>query len=136
MCGVGLALGALTMAQVGGRFHRRVLATTGLATIACSLVLLGQLRGSLFLTLGLCALLGMGSALLAIPAQTIIQEDTPEALRGKVFGLQNNLINIALSLPLVLSGTLVSRYGLLPVLWGLAAIAALAALIERPWRRC
>jgi hypothetical protein len=51
-----------------------------------------------------------------------------------VFGLQNNLINIALSLPLVLAGTVVSRYGLLPVLWGLAAIAALAALSERPWR--
>jgi len=28
----------------------------------------------------------------------------------------------------------VSRYGLLPVLWGLAAIAAIAALSERPWR--
>jgi predicted MFS family arabinose efflux permease len=73
---------------------------------------------------------------LAIPAQTTIQEDTPESLRGKVFGLQNNLINIALSLPLVLAGTVVSWYGLLPVLWVLAAIALVAALVERPWRRC
>jgi predicted MFS family arabinose efflux permease len=73
---------------------------------------------------------------LAIPAQTTIQEDTPESLRGKVFGLQNNLINIALSLPLVLAGTVVSWYGLLPVLWVLAAIALVAALFERPWRRC
>jgi hypothetical protein len=30
----------------------------------------------------------------------------------------------------------VSRYGLVPVLWGLAAIVLLAALIEQPWRRC
>ncbi|MFY8148309.1 MAG: MFS transporter, partial [Prochlorococcaceae cyanobacterium] len=66
--------------------------------------------------------------------QTTIQEDTPEAMRGKVFGLQNNLINIALSLPLVLAGTVVSRYGLLPVLWGLAAVALLAAVVEQPWR--
>ena len=66
--------------------------------------------------------------------QTTIQEDTPENQRGRVFGLQNNLINIALSLPLVLAGTVVSRYGLLPVLWGLAAIAAIAGLSERPWR--
>jgi hypothetical protein len=29
----------------------------------------------------------------------------------------------------------VSRYGLLPVLWVLAAVALLAALIERPWQR-
>jgi predicted MFS family arabinose efflux permease len=78
----------------------------------------------------------VGAALLAIPAQTTIQEDTPEDLRGKVFGLQNNLINIALSLPLVLAGAVVSRWGLLPVLYTLAAIALAAALAERPWRRC
>ena len=136
MSGVGLAIGALAVAQLGERFHRRLLATTGLGTIAWCLVLLGQLRGNLPFTLLLCTLLGVGAALLAIPAQTTIQEDTPEDQRGKVFGLQNNLINIALSLPLVLAGTVVSRWGLLPVLWGLAAIAVLAALIERPWRRC
>ncbi len=136
MSGVGLAIGALAVAQIGERFHRRLLATTGLGTIAWCLVLLGQLRGNLPITLLLCTLLGVGAALLAIPAQTTIQEDTPEEQRGKVFGLQNNLINIALSLPLVLAGAVVSRWGLLPVLWGLAAIAVLAALIERPWRRC
>jgi MFS family permease len=134
MSGIGLALGALTMAQLGEHFSRKLLATTGLGTIAFSLVLLGQLRGNLVLTLLLCILLGLGAALLAIPAQTTIQVDTPEEQRGKVFGLQNNLINIALSLPLALAGTVVSRYGLLPVLWGLAAIALIAALSEQPWR--
>lgn len=135
LCGVGLALGALAMAQVGERFSRRLLAAGGLGTVAFSLVLLGQARGHLVPTLLLCTLLGVGSSLLAIPAQTTIQEDTPEEQRGKVFGLQNNLINIALSLPLVLAGALVSRYGLVPVLWGLAAVALIAALIEQPWRR-
>ena len=136
LSGVGLAIGALAMAQLGQRFSRRRLAASGLGTVAFSLVLLGQVRGHLVPTLVLCAVLGVGSSLLAIPAQTTIQEDTPEDLRGKVFGLQNNLINIALSLPLVLAGTLVSRYGLLPVLWGMAAIVLVAALIEQPWRRC
>jgi predicted MFS family arabinose efflux permease len=134
--GVGLALGALAVAQMGERFNRRLLGTSGLGVVACSLVLLGQARGQLVPTLALCALLGVGAAVLAIPAQTTIQEDTPEDQRGKVFGLQNNLINIALSLPLVLAGAVVSRYGLLPVLWGLAAIAVLTALLEQPWRRC
>ena len=136
MSGLGLAIGALAVAQLGQGFNRRTLASAGLGTIAWSLVLLGQLRGSLAFTLLLCGVLGVGAALLAIPAQTTIQEDTPEHQRGKVFGLQNNLINIALSLPLVLAGTVVSRYGLLPVLWGLAAIALLAALAEKPWQRC
>ena len=136
MSGVGLAVGALTVAQVGHGFSRRRLASAGLGTIAFCLVLLGQVRGNLVITLGLCGVLGVGAAMLAIPAQTTIQEDTPESLRGKVFGLQNNMINIALSLPLVLAGAVVSRYGLLPVLWALAALALLAALLERPWQRC
>jgi predicted MFS family arabinose efflux permease len=136
MSGLGLASGALAVAQLGHRLSRRNLAAAGLGTIGWSLLLLGQLRGNLTFTLLLCAVLGVGAALLAIPAQTTIQEDTPEDLRGKVFGLQNNLINIALSLPLVLAGAVVSRWGLLPVLYTLAAIALAAALAERPWRRC
>nr|WP_043369150.1 MFS transporter [Cyanobium sp. PCC 7001] len=136
MSGLGLAVGAVAVAQLGQLLNRRHLAAAGLATIGWSLLLLGQLRGNLTFTLLLCAVLGVGAAMLAIPAQTTIQEDTPEAMRGKVFGLQNNLINIALSLPLVLAGTVVSRWGLLPVLWALASIALLAALAERPWRRC
>lgn len=135
MSGLGLGVGALAVAQLGQRLPRRSLAAAGLGTIGWSLLLLGQLRGSLVFTLLLCAVLGVGAAMLAIPAQTTIQEDTPEAMRGKVFGLQNNLINIALSLPLVLAGAVVSRWGLLPVLWALASIALVAALAEQPWRR-
>ena len=133
MSGLGMALGAVLVAQLGSGLNRRRLAATGLGTMAWTLVLLGQLRGNLPLTLTLCGLLGVGAALLAIPAQTTIQEDTPEAMRGKVFGLQNNLINVALSLPLVLAGTVVSRWGLLPVLWVLAGLTLAAALLERPW---
>ncbi|MCH9713914.1 MAG: MFS transporter, partial [Cyanobacteria bacterium] len=136
MSGLGLATGALAVAQLGHGINRRHLAAAGLGTIGWSLLLLGQLRGNLSFTLLLCAVLGVGAAMLAIPAQTTIQEDTPEDQRGKVFGLQNNMINIALSLPLVVAGAVVSRWGLLPVLWSLAAIALVAALLERPWRRC
>ena len=136
MTGVGLAIGAVAIAQLGHRFSRRRLTATGLATITWTLVLLSQLRGSLSFTLTLCGILGVGAALVAIPAQTTIQEDTPEHERGRVFGLQNNLINIALSLPLVMAGTLVSRFGLQPVLLLLAALACLAAVIEKPWQRC
>lgn len=135
MSALGLAAGALAVAQLGQTIGRHHLAAAGLALIGWSLLLLGRLLGSLTFTLLLCGVLGVGAALLAIPTQTTIQEDTPKSLRGKVFGLQNNLINIALSLPLVLAGATVSRWGLLPVLQALASLALLAAVAERPWRR-
>ena len=136
MSGLGMAVGAVLVAQLGHHFNRRRLTATGLGTITWTLLLLSQFKGSLAATLTLCGILGIGAALVAIPAQTTIQEDTPEQQRGRVFGLQNNLINIALSLPLVLAGTLVSSIGLSPVLALLAILALIAALIERPWQRC
>ena len=136
MSGLGMAIGAVLTAQIGHQISRHHLGAAGLATITFCLVLLGQLQGKLLITLTLCLLLGIGAAFVAIPAQTTLQEDTPERERGRVFGLQNNLINIALSLPLVMAGTLVSSVGLEPVLLLLAALALLAAVLERPWKRC
>ncbi len=135
MSGLGLALGALGVAQLGHQFNRRLLASGGLGTMGFCLVLLAQLRPSLGPTLLLCGLLGIGAALLGIPAQTTIQEDTPEHLRGKVFGLQNNLVNIALSLPMVLAGTLVGNFGLKPVLLLLALVVFGGVALERPWQK-
>ncbi|MHC5833664.1 MAG: MFS transporter, partial [Nostoc sp.] len=54
--------------------------------------------------------------------QTAIQTETPPEMRGKVFGLQNNVINIALSLPLALAGVAETFLGLQVVFLGLAAI--------------
>ena len=135
MSGLGMTLGALIMAQLGHLIAKHHLGAAGLVSITFSLVMLSELQGHLILTLILCIILGIGSSLVAIPAQTILQEDTPEEERGRVFGLQNNLINIALSIPLVLAGTLVSRVGLEPVLLLLAAFTFAAALMEQPWKR-
>ena len=98
--------------------------------------MLGQLQGRLPISLALCTVLGIGAALVAIPAQNNPAGGHAERERGRVFGLQNNLINIALSLPLVLAGTLVSSVGLEPVLLLLAGLALVAAVLERPWKRC
>ena len=62
-------------------------------------------------------------AFVGVPMQTTIQADTPAAMRGKVFGLQNNAVNIALSLPLALAGIAETIFGLRPVLLGLGVLA-------------
>jgi predicted MFS family arabinose efflux permease len=57
-------------------------------------------------------LLGVFGALVGIPMQTTIQTETSAEMRGKVFGLQNNVINIALTLPLALAGIAENFIGL------------------------
>jgi len=76
------------------------------------------------------AAFGFSSAWVAIPMQTIVQVETPEEQRGKVFGLQNNAVNIALSLPLVLASVAESYLGLQAVFVLLAVIVVVLGSIS------
>ena len=69
--------------------------------------------------------------MVGIPMQTTVQKQTPEDMRGKVFGLQNNLVNIALSLPLALVGVAEALLGLRLVLLSLAAMVILVGLLTQ-----
>ncbi len=130
--GFGIAAGAFFLAQKDHLTSKRKLSAIGFMLITLSLLLIGQVQGLLMPVLCCCFLLGIGAAFVAIPAQTIVQEKTPEHELGKVFGLQNNLINISLSIPLVFAGVLVSQFGIIPVLWCLAALTLFGAISKNP----
>jgi MFS family permease len=130
--GVGMALGAFGLSYVGAKFSRAQLSLYGSIGVACSLV---GLSFSQSLWLSLLCLVGMGvfSASVAIPSQTTIQSETPEEMRGKVFGLQNNAVNIALSLPLALTGLAETAIGVPAVLIGLATISAVGGIFTQKY---
>lgn len=121
--GLGMGIGAITLGQVGHRFSHSELALLGCLGIASSLVGLAGFGQQLWLALGCITVLGAFAAVVAIPMQTTIQAETPEDMRGKVFGLQNNAVNIALSLPLALAGMAETYLGLPLTFLGLALLA-------------
>ncbi|NEQ55034.1 MAG: MFS transporter, partial [Leptolyngbya sp. SIO3F4] len=129
--GIGMGIGAALVGQLGHRFARRQLSLMGLLGMGAALGGLSMTIHSLWGSLALIAILGIFAATVGIPMQTTIQEQTPEDMRGKVFGLQNNVVNIALSLPLALAGLAESLVGLRPVLIGLAAIVAAGGLLTQ-----
>ncbi|MEO0867195.1 MAG: MFS transporter [Cyanobacteria bacterium J06642_11] len=129
--GVGMGIGATLVGNVGQRFKRRHLSLVGLSGMGAALGGLSMTIHSLGLCLGLIAILGVFAAAVGIPMQTTIQEQTPEDMRGKVFGLQNNLVNIALSLPLALAGVAEAFFGLRLVLLSLGALVVLGGLLTQ-----
>jgi predicted MFS family arabinose efflux permease len=131
--GVGAAFGIWWLGRYGQHFSRNRLAATGSLVIAIALGLIAFVT-NLWGVLALCVIMGSGVALVMAPMQTLIQEETPEELRGKVFGLQNNVVNIASSLPLVLAGIAVDLLGLQPVILGLSAVSLVAAFISQKTR--
>jgi len=127
--GVGMAIGAAVVGQFGQRFSHAQLALYGSVGMASSLSVMSLFTRQLVPTLLLLLLLGGFAAIVGVPMQTAIQEETPEEMRGKVFGLQNNAINIALSLPLALAGVAETFLGLRVVFLILAALATAGGVI-------
>lgn len=132
--GVGIAAGATLLGQYGQRFSHTQLSLCGSIGVAASLAGLSVFTKQLWVELALIALMGVFASLVAIPMQTTIQKETPPEMRGKVFGLQNNVINIALSLPLALAGLAETLIGLQAVFLSLAAIAIAGGLLT--WYIC
>lgn len=133
---LGMAIGATLIGRFGKHFSRQKLALIG--SVGMSIFLVGMAFFTAHLGTGLVVIAGVGifAGMCVIPMQTVIQEETPEDMRGKVFGLQNNAINIALSLPLAVAGVAESYFGLEVVLLGLSAIALITGIftwyISRP----
>nr|WP_026104379.1 MFS transporter [Anabaena sp. PCC 7108] len=127
--GVGIAAGATILGQFGQRFSYRQLSLWGCLGVAASLVGLSVFTSQLWAAVLLIALVGVFGSLVGIPMQTAIQTETPPEMRGKVFGLQNNVINIALTLPLALAGVAETFIGLKAVFLVLATIVFFGGIL-------
>ena len=125
--GIGLVFGAGILGHFGQRLQQKSLPFVGFIIMSIALAIF-TFVSNLPIALLCAGILGFGASLIQVPMQTLIQERTPESMRGKVFGFQNNAVNIALSIPLVVTGPLTERFGLQPVLWGMSAIVIIAGI--------
>ncbi|KAM3099564.1 MFS transporter [Phormidesmis sp. 146-35] len=125
--GVGMVFGAGVLGHWGDRFHHKPLPLVGFLCMAFVLTMF-SFTTNLYLSLTLSGLFGLGASLVAVPMQTLIQQQTPESMRGKVFGFQNNVVNIALSVPLAITGPLTDLLKLEKVLWGMSLIIVVVSV--------
>jgi MFS family permease len=125
--GIGLVLGAGILGHWGDRFHHKPLPLIGFLSMAFVLAVF-TFTEHIWLGLTLSAVLGLGASLIGVPMQTAVHASTEESMRGKVFGFQNNVVNIALSLPLAIAGPLTDAVGLRTVLIAMSAVVAVAGI--------
>ncbi|NMG09832.1 MFS transporter [Brasilonema sp. UFV-L1] len=113
--GVGMVLGAAILGHEGDKLHRKPLSLIGFSIMALVLAVF-SFTHNLLIAFALCTLLGIGAAFIGVPMQTLIQQQTPLTMHGKVFGFQNHAANIALSVPLAITGPITDALGLRVVL--------------------
>jgi sugar phosphate permease len=80
---------------------------------------------------------GVAYGLVAIPAQTALQEELPEEVRGRVFGVLNMLVSLGSFVPIIAVGPIADAVGATNTLLGVGVVivlVALASIVRGPRR--
>jgi MFS family permease len=150
--GVGVVTGALVVARVQGMIARRRLIEIGLIVLGVCLVLLsiaapiaefvGRVDSAtpgpdlsrfvsvLTVVVAIAFVAGIAYAAVAIPAQTELQEEIPQAVRGRVFGILNMLVSVGSLLPIVIVGPISDTLGTMPVILFAATVILLVGILS------
>src|SRR6185436_20362812 len=84
--------------------------------------------------LGIVVVLAIGAGiaygLVAIPSQTQLQEDLPEDVRGRVFGVLGMLVSVASFLPIIIVGPISDFVGTTIVIFVMAIGVSIVGVIS------
>lgn len=126
--GLGTLAGTQTVRHLAPvRCHRNFI-VLGLAVMSVGIILIGYARVVALMASG-AFVLGAGLGFLMLPAQTLLQTETPLTFAGRVSSAVMSLVSTAQILGLILSGVLAGIIGLRPVFFFSAALLLAAAVV-------
>jgi len=132
MIGFGMIIGINTLNALAKKVRNTTLVYSGLGGIAVGLALL-TLLAAVWSTLLGDFVIGFSVAAIIIPSQTMIQQETPPALMGRVGSTVMSLIFTAQIGGLVLSGILAERIGVRHVFAVCGLLLAVLIAVGRLW---
>ena len=122
--GFGMIAGTQVIRKLTEKLAHDTLVLSGLAGIGASVLLLGAVPFAAA-TLASTFTLGFAFTAIMVPAQTLMQRETPHEMLGRVASTQISIVFMAQILGLVLSGTLAEIFGVRMVFF-LCAVLSLA----------
>jgi MFS family permease len=122
MVGLGMLAGMPLVRRVSGAVPGSMLVLAGLAGIGLGALLLGALPWVAMSMLA-CFTLGFAFAAIIVPAQSLMQQETPPKLMGRISSTVMSVVFFAQLIGLALSGVLAQGVGVRAVFFLCAAIA-------------
>ncbi len=122
LVGLGVLLTALAAAGPITRFLQRA-ETLSPVNVSGMVSLLAVVVGIGFLA-------GIAYALVAIPAQVGLQEELPEEVRGRVFGVLNMLVSVASFVPIIIVGPISDLVGTTFVLLAVGLLVTCTGVVS------
>ena len=120
----------VTLLSVAGPISRQLQS----ADVAAGLVDLSAITSLLAIVVVIAFVAGVAYGSVAIPAQTQLQEDLPEEVRGRVFGILNMLVSVSSFLPIIIVGPISDVVGTTAVIFAVGLtilIAGIASVLFR-----
>jgi predicted MFS family arabinose efflux permease len=108
--GVGALIGAAGASALGNRMPRESSFRVGFLLAALGVLVVGLSHSLAPAALGF-AVLGGGQIVAGIAGTTLLQEHTPDQLRGRVFGFYHTLVHVASLLAAAIAGGLSDSFG-------------------------
>jgi MFS family permease len=102
----------------------------GRAEVATGLDSLGAVTSLLAIVVFIALLAGIAYAFVAIPSQTQLQEDLPEDVRGRVFGVLNMLVSTASFLPILIVGPVADVVGTTVVIYAVGVSITVSGVLS------
>ncbi|MFI5199689.1 MAG: MFS transporter [Candidatus Limnocylindrales bacterium] len=154
--GIGVVVGILLLNAYGKMIPRRRSIEAGLILLGIFLGLLAaagpitrflqhvssvspvdvsSLVSLLSVVIVLAFLAGIAYSSVAIPAQTQLQEDLPQEVRGRVFGVLNMLISTASFLPIIVVGPIADWISTTAVVFVVAVAITVSGILSAVLRR-
>lgn len=150
--GAGMLLASVGIGRYGNRVPRGILASAGMVAMGVALAGLAWVgRGGgpfdhplfeghpeLVITttasvMVFALLAGMSMAMINIPAQTVVQEESSDAVRGRVLAIQFTLANALALPPTLFIGNLADILGIPRVTFAVAVLIVLLAIVNMLW---
>jgi MFS family permease len=134
LIGVGMITGTQFLHRVASKVPQQFLVIYGLGGMGVA-VLATALFGRIATTaIGMTGL-GFGAAFIMVPSQTLLQQETPHALLGRVMSSLMSLLAMSQVLAMFVAGPVAQRLGIRNLYFGSAAMLGIVGAIGYAWLR-
>jgi len=122
LIGVGMLGGGVLVAPLAKKMQQKAhLVNAGILICGISIGLVARISNDVVALIG-CLGIGIGAALMTIAATTLFQGQVPHEMRGRVSSSLMSLISISQGIALLFAADMASRFGIIAVFYGSAAL--------------
>lgn len=128
LAGVGAILGALAIAKFGQAHSKVLMVVTGIFGLGLGVFVLAAV-GQVALALTVCVWLGLAISAVLVPTQTLVQQETPPSMLGRVSSTSASLITVAQLVAVATTGKIADWIGIRNLYYAVASALVLIAFV-------